>query len=117
MAATQSACTGRARVGLKAGGTRARAERTGNMKPMVVTLDVSQLEMSVLKFFNSWKRKPMSVMAETSQLAMEPYVAMAAVGLVLYAWTAVSRKALVVKVATCGGSEGLWFDPSLYNPR
>ena len=44
----------------------------------------------------------MSVMAETSQLAMEPYVAMAAVGLVLYAWTAVFREALVVKVATCG---------------
>ena len=59
----------------------------------------------------------MSVMAETSQLAMEPYVAMAAVGLVLYNWTAVSRKALVVKVATCGGSEGLRFDPSLYNPH
>ena len=30
----------------------------------------------------------MSVMAETSQSAMGPYVAMAAVGLVLYAWTA-----------------------------
>ena len=40
----------------------------------------------------------MSVMAETSQLAMGPYVAMAAVGLALYAWTAVCREALVVKV-------------------
>ena len=41
VAATQSACTGRAR--LKAGGGRARAERTRNMMPMFVTLDVSKL--------------------------------------------------------------------------
>ena len=41
MAATQSACTGRAR--LKAVGARARAERTLNMLSMVVTLDVSKL--------------------------------------------------------------------------
>ena len=41
MAATQSACTGRAR--LKAVGVRARAERTRNIQPMTVTLDVSKL--------------------------------------------------------------------------
>ena len=41
MAATQSACTGRAR--LKAVGARARAERTPNMRRMFVTLDVSKL--------------------------------------------------------------------------
>ena len=41
MAATQVACTGRAR--LKAVGVRARAERTLNMLFMVVTLDVSKL--------------------------------------------------------------------------
>ena len=41
MAATQAACTGRAR--LKAVGARARAERTENMRCMVVTLEVSQL--------------------------------------------------------------------------
>ena len=41
MAATQLACTGRAR--LKAGGARARAERTWNMANMSVTLDVSKL--------------------------------------------------------------------------
>ena len=35
------ACTGMAR--LKAGGARARAERTWNMAFMVVTLDVSKL--------------------------------------------------------------------------
>ena len=46
----------------------------------------------------------MSVMAETSQPAMGPYVAMAAVGSSLYAWTAVSREALVVKVP--GGDDG-----------
>ena len=48
----------------------------------------------------------MSVMAETSQLAMGPYVAIAAVGLVLYASTAVSREALVVKVAACSDGDG-----------
>ena len=52
----------------------------------------------------------MSVMAETSQSAMGPYVAMAAVGLVLYAWTAACREALVVKVVSCtdgdSGGEG-----------
>ena len=41
----------------------------------------------------------MSVMAETSHSAMGPYVAMAAVGLALNSWTAVTREALVVKVA------------------
>ena len=41
MAATQSACTGTAR--LKAAGARARAERTANMLFMSVTLDVSKL--------------------------------------------------------------------------
>ena len=37
-------------------GARARAERTQNISPMVVTPDVSQLEMSALKFFKFWKR-------------------------------------------------------------
>ena len=32
-------------------GARARVERTLNMRSMVVTLEVSQLEMSALKFF------------------------------------------------------------------
>ena len=76
---------------------RARVERTLNMVPMFVTLEVSQLEMSALKFFKFWKRELMSVMAETSQSAMEPYVAVAAVGLALNAWTAACREALVVK--------------------
>ena len=54
----------------------------------------------------------MSVMAETSQLAIGPYVAMAAVGSALYAWTAVFRESLVVKVyeaarlGLVGGGDG-----------
>ena len=39
----------------------------------------------------------MSVMAETSQSAMGPYATVAAVGLALYAWTAVFRVAVLVK--------------------
>ena len=69
-----------------------------NMLSMLVTLEVSQLEMSALKFCKPLKRLRMSVMAETSQWAMGPYIAMASVGLVSYAWTAVCREALVVKV-------------------
>ena len=49
VAATQAACTRRAR--LKAVGARTRAKRTLNMPAMYVTLDVSQLEMSALKSF------------------------------------------------------------------
>ena len=41
---------------LKAVGGRARAERTKNMRSMVVTLDVFQLEMSALKFCKLSKR-------------------------------------------------------------
>ena len=37
-------------------GARARAKRTSNMPYMLVTLDVSQLEMSALKLRNMWKR-------------------------------------------------------------
>ena len=48
----------------------------------------------------------MSVMAETSQWAMGQYVSIAAVGLVLYAWAAVFREALVVKVPGGEGSGG-----------
>ena len=45
----------------------------------------------------------MSVMAETSQLAIRPYFAIAAVGLKLYAETADCREFLVVKVPGDGG--------------
>ena len=85
---------------------------------MRVTPEVSQLEMSALKFFRSLKSPLMSVTAETSQLAMGPYVAVAAVGSALNASTAVFREALSVKVwdpwvqarvdglGDSGGSEG-----------
>ena len=72
-------------------------ERTPNISCIFVTPEVSQLEMSALKFCMSLKSSLMSVMAETSQSAIGPYVAVAAVGLALYAWTAVIRAALVVK--------------------
>ena len=66
---------------------------------MSVTLEVSQLETSASKFCMRKKSPLMSVIAETSHSAMGPYVAMAVVGLALYAWTAVSREALSVNVA------------------
>ena len=95
-------------------GPRARAERTWNIWYMFVTLEVSQPEMSALKFFKPVKRELMSVMAETSQPAMGPHVAVAAVGLALNSWTLVCREALVVKTQDDedgggggGGEDGL----------
>ena len=77
------------------------------MKPMVVTLEVSQLEMSPLKFRMSLKSPFMSVIAETSQSAMGPYFLMAAVGSALYARSAACSSALIVKANGKGqGSEG-----------
>ena len=70
--------------------------RTPNMRYMVVTLEVSQLDMSALD--NDQKRLLMSVMADTSQSAMGPYVATAEATSMLYAWTAVFRAVLVVKM-------------------
>ena len=71
---------------------------------MSVTLEVSQLEISVLKFVKSRKSQLTSVMAETSQSAIGPYVSVAAVGFASNARTAVCREALVVKVL--GGDGG-----------
>ena len=48
-----------------------------------MTLEVSQLETSALKYFKSLKSPLMSVMAETSQSAMGPYVTVAAAGFAL----------------------------------
>ena len=47
----------------------------------------------------------MSVMAETSQSAMGPYVAMAAVEFASKAWTAVFSSVVSVNVVGGGGSE------------
>ena len=66
------------------------------MARMLVTLEVSQLDMSSLNF-KDWKSPPMWVMAETSQCATGPYVAVAAVGLAMNARTAVFKEAVVVK--------------------
>ena len=62
---------------------RARAERTRNMNCMSVTLEVSQLDMSALNWFKFRKRLDMSVTAETPQLEMGPYVAVAVAALSL----------------------------------
>ena len=59
---------------------RARAERTENIDAMSVTLDVSQLEMSALKSYMPEKSPAMLVIAETFQLEMGPYVAVAEAG-------------------------------------
>ena len=62
---------------------RARAERTLNMACMLVTLEVFQLDMSALNWFKFWKRLDMSLTAETPQLEMGPYVAVAVAALAL----------------------------------
>ena len=53
-AAAQAACRQRTRLWRRLAG--ARAERTQNIRSMVVTLDVFQLDMSALKLFKLWKR-------------------------------------------------------------
>ena len=70
----QAACRKAPAVGAEG---RARAERTKNMDPMSVTLDVSQLDMSALKRPMPEKSSFMLVIAETPQLEMGPYVAVA----------------------------------------
>ena len=82
----------------RCGGRRRRRKRTVNILRMSVTLEVFQLEMSALKFCRFIKSPLMSLMAETSQSAMGPYVPVVSFGFASYAWTAVSREALVMKV-------------------
>ena len=76
---------------------RARAERTWNILYMVVTLEVSQLDMSALNWYKALKSWLMSVTAETPQLEMGPYVAVAVAALALYSWAAVRREDESVK--------------------
>jgi len=64
---------------------------------MSVTREVSQVEMSALKFCKDEKSFFMLVTFETSQSAMGPYDAMAVVELASYSRTAVFRAALFVK--------------------
>ena len=76
-AAAQAAC--KKAPSLESEG-RARAERTENIHAMSVTLDVSQLDMSALKLCMPKKSQYMLVTAETPQLEMGPYVAVAEAG-------------------------------------
>ena len=78
-------------------GGRTGVERTRNIWFMVVTPEVSQLETSASKFFMLEKIPLMSVIAETSQSAMGPHFVVASVGLLLNAWTAVFRVAVLMK--------------------
>ena len=56
---------------------RARAQRTSNMNAMSVTWDVSQLDMSTLNWDKPEKSRFIFVTAETPQLEIGPYVAVA----------------------------------------
>ena len=74
LVSVQAACREAPTVGDE---RRAGAKRTENIHAMSVTLDVSQLDMSALKSYMSEKRVLMLVTAETFQLEMGPYVAVA----------------------------------------
>ena len=73
-----------------------------NISPMLVTPEVSQLEISALKFAIPEKSSFISVMPETSQPAMGPYFFSALDGFLLKAWTASFRESLLVKVPFTG---------------
>ena len=83
---------------------RARAERTENIPRMFVTPEVSQLDMSALNWPKPEKSWYMLVIAETPQLEMGPYVAVAEALSALYSWAAVRREAVSVNMV--GGSKG-----------
>ena len=91
---------------MEAGGARACAERTLNIELMVVTLDVSQLEMSSLKEVKLLNNESMSVIAETIQLAIGPCALRAAALSLTQSWTAASRAALVAKLPNGGVGGG-----------
>ena len=67
------------------------------MPAMLVTPEVSQLEMSASKLARSLKSPLMSVMPETSQLLMGPYSNSAAVTFALYS-TAAARSPFLVLI-------------------
>ena len=72
-----------------------RGGHTLNIQYMLVTPDVSQLEMSSLKVFKPENRVPMSVIDETTQTEGGPYVLRAVAWSLTHIWTAVSREAWV----------------------
>ena len=99
-----------------------------NIQYMLVTPDVSQLEMSSLNVCKPENRSPMSVIDETTQPEIGPYVLRAVAWSLTHIWTAVSREALVANgyelafaalarearmKMICGGARGnkvLWGD-------
>ena len=81
-----SSVQGRAR--LEAAGW-VRAERTANMWPMSATPEMSQAEISASKSPKLKKSRRILVIAETSQVEMGPYVAVADVALALNSWAAI----------------------------
>ena len=85
---------------------RAWEERTQNISLMSVTLEVSQLDVSALILLNVLKSPLMSVMPETSQSAMGPYVAVAVASSELYASAAALRSASLVNMPGGEGGAG-----------
>ena len=92
------------RTQLDIGGAES-AGRTWNIPDMVVTLEVSQLDTSSLKYVIVLNNPLMSVINETFQLEMGPYVLM--VFALPYDLSAASRSARVVKAkGGWGGGDG-----------
>ena len=81
-------------------------ERTLNICSMVVTSEVSQLEISALKFSILRKSSSISVMPETSQSAILPNFFSVVPGFSLKSSTATFSEALSVKVPSGGASGG-----------
>ena len=76
----RTACRGGLDCRLGAGHGEERL-RTPNMRYMVVTLEVSQPDMSALNEYLLEKSELMSVIADTCQVEMGPYVAVAVAAL------------------------------------
>ena len=91
---------GKARLQIGGGAGRGEGQRTGNMRVMSVTREVSQPEMSALKLRRPSRLKSslMSVTPETSQHSMAPYFAVVEAAFEEYSSTAFVREAFHVKV-------------------
>ena len=73
------------------------------MPYMFVTLEVSQLPMSSLKFDKPENSRSMFVIAETPQLEIGPYVLRAVARSLTHIWTAVPREPSFAKDGGDGG--------------
>ena len=76
------------------------------MERMFVTLEVSQLETFSLNVAKLRNRLPMSVIDETVQPEIGPYVLRAVARSLFHIWTAVFREAVVTKDGGGGGNGG-----------